>query len=140
MSTTALAIPVLADLTREGLRAEHQVRPLRPDEEGSAFSKLPGGVYGFTYAPATETPLFAAQAYHSFEVHKLPDGSGRLLVHCTREQKARLQSGGPAEEMLVYPDPWQDATELVAIALDRLMNSLYKPIRRDGNAVPLRVG
>ena len=41
---------------REQLRAEHKLRPVKSEEEGTAITKLPNGVYGFTYAPATETP------------------------------------------------------------------------------------
>ena len=139
MSTAAIANPVSRDLTRDRLRVEHQVRSLHSEEEGAAFAVLSAGVYGFTYAPATETPLFSTRAYHSFEVHKLADGSGRLLVYCKPEDAARM-AAGEVVEFMGYPDPWEDATVLVSVPLDRLMNSLYKPVRRDGNAVPLRVG
>jgi hypothetical protein len=139
MSTAAFANPVLRDLTRDRLRVEHRVRTLQSEEEGAAFDHLPNGVYGFTYAPATETPLFAKPAYHSFEVHKLADGSGRLLVYCTPDDASRI-AGGEVGEMMAYPDAWENATVLVAVPLERVMNSLYKPVRRDGNAVPLRVG
>lgn len=139
MSSPAIANPVPSDLNRDRLRAEHRVRCISSEDEGNAFSKLPNGVYGFTYAPATETPLFARHSWHSFEVHKLPDGSGRLLVYCTPEEAARIASG-EALEITVYPDPWESATQLVAVPLERMMNSLYKPIRYDGNAIPLRLG
>ncbi|HEV2689415.1 MAG TPA: hypothetical protein VGV35_12705, partial [Bryobacteraceae bacterium] len=61
-------------LTHETLRARHQVRPLRPEEEGFAVERLAPGVYGFTYAPGQdEVPIFAHASYHSFEIHKLAD-------------------------------------------------------------------
>jgi hypothetical protein len=123
---------------REQLRSEHQVRLISPDEEGYGFHRTPNGVYGFTYAPATETPIFNRHSYHSFEVHKCPDGSGFLLVHCTPEDALRLRKGGVVE-VRAYPDRWQEATQLVAVPMDAIVSSLYKPVREDGNAIPLRV-
>src|SRR5690348_7930864 len=61
-----------AELDR--LRAEHQVRLIDPNDEGMSFEKLPVGVYGFSYAPQQESPLFGNKMYQNFEVHKLPDG------------------------------------------------------------------
>jgi hypothetical protein len=123
---------------REQLRSEHQVRLISPDEEGCGFDRSPNGVYGFTYAPATETPIFHRQSYHSSEVHKRTDGSGFLLVHRTPEDAARLTRGGVVE-VRAYPDPWEKATELVAAPMHGIISSLYKPVREEGNAIPLRI-
>ena len=73
----------MTDVVREELRRAHQVRPLAGDEEGRPLSKLPAGVYGFTYAPLGEVPLFERHAWHSFEVHKTADGEAHLLVFVT---------------------------------------------------------
>lgn len=135
----APATTLSQDQARERYRLEHQVRLVSEADDGTGFSHLPGGVYGFTYAPATETPIFQRQSYHSFEVHKLPDGSGRLIAFCTREQAALLSEKSHFE-MTVYPDPWESATEPVCIPFDRIHTSLYKPVRRDGNAIPLSIG
>lgn len=124
---------------REQLRSEHQVRLIAPDEEGHAFDRIPNGVYGFTYAPATETPVFLRQSYHSFEVHKLAGGAGFLLVHCRPDDVAKLKAGGGPVQVTAYPDPWQDATEPVAVPMHLIVSSLYKPVREDGNAIPLKL-
>jgi hypothetical protein len=135
----AAAITLSTDKAREQLRSEHQVRLISQDEEGCGFERTPNGVYGFTYAPATETPIFNRQSYHSFEVHKCPDGSGFLLVHCTPEDAARLNTGGGIVEVRAYPDPWNQATELVSVPLHAIVSTLYKPVRDDGNAIPLQL-
>jgi hypothetical protein len=36
---------------QEALRVAHQVRPVADTEEGTGVNALPGGVYGYTYAP-----------------------------------------------------------------------------------------
>ena len=136
---TATATPVSQDQARERYRSQHQVRLISEADEGSSFAHLPPGVYGFTYAPATETPIFQRHSYHSFEVHKLPDGSGCMIVFCTPEEAAKLKEKGREFEMTVYPDQWENATQPVAIPFDQVYTSLYKPVRRDGNAIPLRI-
>jgi hypothetical protein len=127
------------DQAREFLRREHNVRSLRAEEEGLAFKKLPGGVYGFTYAPATETPLFSHRSYHSFEYHKLADGSGRLIGYCSPEDFAKMQSLGQPVEIVLYPDPWENATQLTFIDTDWLVSDAYRPARNEGNGVSLRL-
>jgi hypothetical protein len=124
---------------RDQLRSEHQVQLISPDDEGSAFDRIPNGVYGFTYAPGTETPVFRGQSYHSFEVHKRPDGSGFLVAHCTPEDLAALKRGGRTVEITAYPDPWEKATEAVAIPIGAVVSGYYKPVRQDGNGIPLRL-
>lgn len=121
------------------LRSEYKLRPLTKEEEGLALAKLPTGVYGFSYAPATETPLFARKSYHSFEVHKISDGTGYLIAFVTAADADRLCARNEEIEVIVYPDPHEAASTLVSIPFDRLLSSLYKPIRHDANALPLRL-
>jgi hypothetical protein len=130
---------VSSDQARERFRVEHQVRLVLDAEEGAGFSHLPAGVYGFTYAPATETPLFKRHSYHSFEVHKLPGGAGRLIAFCTPEVAEELKGTGKEIEATLYPDPWEKATVPVAIPFDWIFANLYKPVRRDGNAIDIRI-
>ena len=134
----AAATLVSQDQARERYRVEHKVRLVSEADEGAAFAHLPNGVYGFTYAPATETPIFQRQSYHSFEVHKLPDGSGQLIAFCNRDDAGKLDGKGEFD-ITIYPDPWENATVPVSIPFDRVFTSLYKPVRRDGNAIPLHI-
>ena len=134
----AAAITLSHGKAREQLRSEHQVRLVSAGEEGTAFARLPNGVYGFTYAPATETPVFSRQSYHSFEVHKQPDGAGFLLVHVSPGDLNKLKSSGTVQ-VRALPDPWQEATELIAVPMETIVSRLFKPVREDGNAIPLQV-
>ncbi|HYP05395.1 MAG TPA: hypothetical protein VER03_04100 [Bryobacteraceae bacterium] len=124
---------------REALRSERKLRVVKNEEEGTSVQNLPKGVYGFTYAPATETPLFARKSYHSFEVHKLTDGSVHMLVFVSAADAERLRTHDDDLDVTVYPDPYQEATTMVTLPFERVLSSLYKPIRYDGNAVPLKV-
>lgn len=134
------AAVVSPERTREQFRTEHNVRLIRPEEEGDGFNRLPPGVYGFTYAPATETPVFERRSYHSFEVHKLADGAGRLIGCCSSEDAEKLRDARASSfEMILFPESWEQATTLVSIPLDWVAASLYKPVRRDGNGVPLHL-
>ena len=124
---------------REQLRSANNLRPLNPKEEGFGVDKLPGGVFGFSYAPATETPLFARRSYHSFEVHKLADGSSYVVGYVSKSDAEQLESGADEVDVTVYPDAFQEATTMVRVPFERIVNNLYKPIRYDGNALPLKL-
>ena len=75
---------------REQLRNEYKLRPLNGSEEGQGIATLPNNVYGFSYAPTTETPLFARKSYHSFEVQKLSDGIAYVVAFVTPTDAERL--------------------------------------------------
>lgn len=124
---------------REKLRNDHALRSLSKNEEGTGVHNLPSGIYGFTYSPATETPLFARKAYHSFEVHKLASGRTVLLAFATEAEAETIRKGEDGIEVTVYPDPHEQATVLVTIPFERVLSNLYKPIRYDGNALPLKL-
>jgi hypothetical protein len=135
----AAIVSLTTNQTRESIRAEHRVRLLTQQEEGRGFSRIPEGVYGFTNAPATETPVFLKQTFQSFEVHKLAGGHGRLLGYCTQDQ-ARAIAGEPdLLEMDLYPEPYETATVLVALPIEWITNGVYKVVRRPGGPVTLRV-
>jgi hypothetical protein len=132
--------PIQHEQLREQLRAEYGLRSLSREEEGARLQSLPAGVFGFTYSPATETPLFAGRTYHSFEIHKLSGGGTFLIAFAAPAEAERIRSGEAQIEATVFPDPYEQATELVRISYARIVNNLYKPIRYDGNALPLRIG
>ena len=110
------------------------MRELVPEEEGSSLPRLPKGVYGFTYSPGQdEIPVFAAKNYHSFEVHKLEDGSEHLIGYITGAEAARLEAGEPHVEILLFPDAWGESNHLVSIDLGRTIRSRRTPTREEGN-------
>ena len=108
-------------------------------EEGSSADRLPHGVYGFTFAPQEAAiPLFSKQSWHSFEVHKLADGSLHLVGCVTAKDAGLIRSGGHVEVAL-FPDAWEDATELVTVALTRVVPSKRGPSREGGNGLKLEL-
>jgi len=124
----------------EQIRARHSVRELTPEEEGSAIEKLPNGVYGFTYSPGQDqVPVFAHKSYHSFEIHKLSDGSQHILGYVKAGEAAALQSGQPNLEIMLYPDAWKDSNQLVTVDLAGALRARRTPSREDGNPYRLVV-
>jgi hypothetical protein len=124
---------------REQLRSEYKLRALNRDEEGQGIGKLPNGVYGFSYAPATETPLFARKSYHSFEVQKMSDGSAYIVAFVTPGDAERLRGRNEEIDLTIYPDPYEEANTMVSVPFERMLTSLYQPVRADGNAIPLKL-
>jgi len=125
-----------AAATIEALRARHQVRPVRSEEEGSAVDALPNGVYGFAYSPGhAAAPLFARNSYHSFEVHKAADGTAYLLGFVTLEEAAELDSGKEGAAVRLYPNARESSQSLVSVPFSRIQSSKRMP-REDGNPFP----
>jgi hypothetical protein len=122
----------------EQLRARHGLRQLEEAEEGFAADHLPNGIYGFTHSPSEAVPLFAKKNWHSFEVHKLQDG-GRFLVGFVTPKEADVMRSGLQAEITLFPDPWQDATELVSVPYARAMPSKKGPSREGGNGLKVAI-
>ena len=122
----------------EQLRAQNGLRALEIAEEGSAAERLPNGIYGYTYSPSEAVPLFAKKTWHSFEVHKLADGSRYLVGFVTRKEAASIRSGAQAE-ITLFPDPWEDATELVSVPFDRAIPAKKGPSREGGNGLKVAI-
>ena len=120
----------------EALRGAHQVRPLTPEEEGSAVAALPNGVYGFTYAPGQpEVPLFSRQGYHSFEVHKASDGTEYLLGFVTQLEASDLEASQEGAAIRLFPSPWENSQSFVSVRVAGIVPSKRMP-REDGNPLP----
>jgi hypothetical protein len=112
-------IPATDD--QQALRAEHHVRLVNTDEEGSGVNALPGGVFGYTYSPALpNAPLFAARRYRSYETHKLASGEVFIIGFATKEDAARLASSSEEGTLRIQPQPEDDAVELVKIPYSRI--------------------
>ncbi|MBI3684738.1 MAG: hypothetical protein HY235_30580 [Acidobacteria bacterium] len=126
-------------MDREQLRAERKLRLVNPREEGSGVDFVPGGVYGFTYSPHTEgAPLFAAQGFQIFEIHKLADETVHLIGHMTEEDRAALESAASPVELKLYPEPFGMAQRLVSVPRPRVAQ--MRPVSREqGNWLPITV-
>ncbi len=123
----------------EALRARHQLRLLEVEHEGVPVSLLPNGVYGFAHAPGIrEFPLFQKKLSQAFETHKLADGSVHLVGFVSARAAEQLASGRESSELDLYPDAWEDATQVACVALARVSQA-RPPSRDNGNYVRLRL-
>jgi hypothetical protein len=136
MSATALRDVTAEERARETLRVRHQVRLVKPEEEGTPLFRLPQGVYGFTYSPAShEAGLFSKRPYLCFELHRLTNEDSRLVGFATSAQAAALEKG-ESMDLNVFPEPYGDATEPVVVPLGRIGRA--KPLARsEGNKLTL---
>ena len=123
----------------EDLRALHQVSLVDEKDEGSDVAHLPGGVYGFTYSPLQDTPMFRKKAKQSFEVHKLADDGVHLIGFLTESQAARVAIMSEELEVRLYPEPREEAFCAASIPVSRILSS-RGPSRSDGNALWLVLG
>lgn len=124
---------------REAIRVRHGVRTLAKEEEGSPLRNLPKGVYGFTGAPATETPLFSKRAFRGFEVHKDKQGGEWLVGYFIPKHAEAVNAGSDVVEAELYPDKFGEATQLLAVSMARIIPNKRGPNRDDGCALKMEV-
>ena len=124
---------------RDRLRRDHRVRLVTAEEEGYGVNRLPAGVYGFTYAPLGEMPLFRKESYHSFEVHKTSDGQWHLIAFVTVGEADAGRAARSQLEIHLYPDPWNESTDMVSLAGDRIAARKLLPSREPGNWIAVTV-
>jgi hypothetical protein len=129
-----------SETVRAALRREHSVRLVRPNEEGVAAEHLPDGVYGFTSSPALASPLFAVRRYRNFEIHRLPNGVTAMVGFVTPVDAAELTRASTAApvSITVYPDVEGDATAIVSLPYDRIVQHRQYSIR-NAAAITLQV-
>ena len=119
----------------EVLRSLHQVRLVDEAQEGTPVTRLPSGLYGFTYSPLQSSPLFRDKKAQSFEVHKLPDECVHLVGFVT-EEAARASGADEQLDLHLYPDPFETAFTAISIPASRILRS-RGPSRSDGNPIIL---
>jgi hypothetical protein len=130
--------PATAD--QESLRTVHDVRLVALAEEGSGVNALPGGVYGFTYAPGLpNAPLFATRRYRSYEIHKLAGGDVFIVAFATRAGAAQLSSTAADVTIQVQPEPDAQASTLVTVPYSRIrQHRQYAAPNQQGFAVTVK--
>jgi hypothetical protein len=129
---------VSTESAREALRREHGVRVVSESEEGAAAEDLPAGTYGFTGSPLLASPLFAVQRYRNFEVHRLPTGPALIGFVSPADAAKLTHAGGDTVTVRVYPDAEGEATTIVAISYDRVVQHRQYAIR-NADAITLQV-
>jgi hypothetical protein len=102
-----------------------------PSEEGVAAEQLPDGVYGFTSSPVLASPLFAARRYRNFEIHRLPNGIAAVVGFVTVADAAELtrSTSTTPVSITIYPDAEGDATTIVSLPYDRIVQHRQYSIR-----------
>jgi uncharacterized membrane protein len=123
---------------REALRREHGVRLVDETLEGAAAEEVPAGTYGFTGSPLLASPLFSVRRYRNFEVHCLATGPA-VIGFVTAADAAKLTHGHDETLTIrLYPDAEGDATTIVAIAYNRVVQHRQYAIR-NADALTLQV-
>jgi hypothetical protein len=111
----------VATKEQEALRASHQLRVVTTEEEGTGVNGLPGGVYGFTYAPGLQNaPLFAVRRFRSYEIHKLANGDTFIVGFATPDVAATLEASQQETTLTITPDPEPGTDLLVRIPYSRI--------------------
>jgi hypothetical protein len=101
---------------QEALRLTHQVRLVTADEEGNGVDTLPGGVYGFTYAPGLPgAPLFAQPRFRTYETHKLPSGAIYIIGFTTVADARAMSTSVEDYTLQIHPQPEGDYDTIVTI-------------------------
>ena len=105
----------------EELRANHKVRIVSEEEDGTGINNLPGGVYGFTYSPAADNfPLFKKRVLRSYESHKLSDGTAILLGFITEGESLQMSAGRESVTIHLFPEPQEEAINLTLVPMTRV--------------------
>jgi hypothetical protein len=121
------------------LRAANRVELVDRADEGKGIVNAPNGVYGFTFSPHQESPIFRKRMHESFEVHKLKDGSVYLVGFVTNGEAEDLSAQDKYVDITLYPDQWEDSTNLVCIERERVLRG-KGPARSEGNPLYLELG
>jgi hypothetical protein len=128
---------ISSETARQALRREHGVTLLAEAREGVAAEELPAGTYGFTGSPLLASPLFSARRYRNFEVHTLSTGPA-VIGFVTSADAASLTRQQDVATIRLYPDSDGDATTIVAISYDRVVQHRQYAIR-NAEALTLQV-
>jgi hypothetical protein len=115
------------------------LRSLTVDEIGLPVARLPEGVHGFTTSAASsEVAAFDKPVFRSFEVHKLQDGEVRFLGYMTSADQQVFESGLEPATVDLYPDPYEEASNLVAVPVSRI-DRKRPPLRDFGSPMKLEL-
>lgn len=124
---------------RQALRDRLNLRLITPEESGMPVDRLPAGVYGFTTSPSSdELPLFSKPIFRCTEIHKPAAGSICFIGYVTRKDAAAFNAGAEPMALDLYPEPYEEATELISIP-DSRVDRRKLPTRDHGNAMRMEI-
>lgn len=120
---------VSSESARDALRREHNVRLVDASQEGAAAEQLPIGTYGFTGSPLLASPLFAVRRYRNFEVHALAAGPAVIGFVTPADAAKLIHDDEAVVTVRLYPDLEGDASSIVSIPYDRVVQHRQYAIR-----------
>ena len=124
---------------REAFRKKFNVRIVASEQEGTSILRLPQGVYGFTTAPASdEMPVFSKPVYRCTELIRTAEEI-LLLGYLNPAESEIVEKGLEPATVTLYPEPYEQATRLVAIPVSRI-DRRRPPTRDEGNSMKMEVG
>jgi hypothetical protein len=124
---------------RHALRDRLNLRLVTPEENGMPVDRLPEGVYGYTTSPSSdELPLFTKPIVHCTEVHKPVGGPIHFIGYVTKKDAETFQAGAEPMSLDLFPDPYEEATELISIP-DSRVDRRKLPARDHGNPMRMEV-
>jgi hypothetical protein len=126
------------DVALEALRERNGVRLVEGREVGFGVDNQPGGVYGFTFSPQREVPLFDKKMFRSFEAHKLADGAVHIVGFVTQEEADGLAIDDARLSLKLYPDPYEKSVVAVSVPMSRVAHAA-DPSRDKGNFIKLEI-
>jgi hypothetical protein len=120
------------------IRSTQNLRELTDEEDGS--DSLPVGVYGFTDSPCADNfPFFKAHDLRSYEAHKHSDGSVVLLGFLTADEQKALETATGVSTLHLFPEPKDEADQLVQIPLSRVQNHVENSQRGGGSGLAIEI-
>jgi hypothetical protein len=124
---------------RTELRSRAGLKPLDSREMGFPIARVSEGVYGFTTSAATdEVAVFDKPVFRSFELHKLKGGEVLYIGFLTDSDKELLENRQEPGTINLYPDPWEQATNLVQVPASRI-DRKRAPLRDNGSPMKLDI-
>lgn len=121
---------------REVFRKQHKVSIVGSAQEGGSIHDQADGTYGFTYSPTAAAPIFASRKVQNFEIHRSASGSTFILGYIMAAELAEVKKR-TAIDLKLYPDAFQESTELVCLALDDVHPKAQNS-GQPGSPAPLR--
>jgi hypothetical protein len=135
VSEQSVRIEIPGEAARLRLRQTHNLRLVGAEFEGFSAAAIPTGVYGFSYAPATEAaPLFARYGHGAFEVHKIQPDTFHIVGFTDAAGAAAVSSGAEPQKLRLFAEPREQAAEAVRIAYDRI-GRVRQHSEREGNGL-----
>ena len=117
------------------LRKQDQVEPLGMLDIGKPLSEVPNGVYGYIppwtllpWGTDSDPTLGQRGGTAVLELHKLRDGSVRLLLYVAENDAQKIRAKHEVLAVSAFPEPWTKAYTPVSIALSEIVSGRFASV------------